>query len=79
MRRKVAVSNGTFLEEGVGGASAATSMVLFRCCNASMTDRALASESFRGRVIIGLEPEDFLGVSYFDFGGIGEDWGPKMA
>jgi hypothetical protein len=73
MRRKVAVSNGTFFEEGVGGASATGSKVLFLFCNASITDRALASESFRGRVTIGFDPENFLGASGLDLGGTGDD------
>jgi hypothetical protein len=73
MRRNVAVSKGTFFEEGVGGASGTGSYVLFLFCNASITDRALASESLRGRVMIGFGPEVFLGVSYLGLGGIGDD------
>lgn len=77
MRRSVAVSKGTFLGDGVGGAFAGDSKTPFLDCSASMTERALASESLRGRVTIGLD-SGVAGASYFGFGGTGEVWGPKI-
>ena len=55
----VAVSNGTFLVGGTGCKVERGSLVLFRFCKASITDRALASESLRGRV---MEVLGFSGV-----------------
>lgn len=79
MRRSVAVSKGTFLEEGVGGIGifAGESRTAFLDCSASITDRALASESLRGRVVIGLD-SGVAGASYLGFGVTGEGWGPKI-
>ena len=77
MRRSVAVSNGTFLGDGVGGAFAGDSKTLcLLLCNASITDRALASESLRGRVTTGFD-SGVAGASYLGFGGFGEVCGQK--
>ena len=71
MRRRVAVSKGTFFGEGVGAAGVGDSKtLLLLVCSASMTERALASESLRGRVT-GLD-SGVAGASYFGFGGAGE-------
>ena len=79
MRRSVAVSNGTFLVTGVGSALASGSWVLLLFWRDSITNRALASESFRGRVMIGLGSETVIGVVCRTVNGIGDDCGPKMS
>ena len=67
MRRSVAVSNGTFLGDGVGGAFAGDSKTLcLLLCNASITDRALASESLRGRVTTGFDSGEPFSRSQID-------------
>ena len=78
MRRSVAVSKGTFFVGSGGVASVGGSCVLFRFCSASITERALASESLRGRVAIGFGSGVANGVPCLIVGS-GDDWGPNIS
>jgi hypothetical protein len=80
IRRSVEVSKGTFFEgvEGMGGASRNGSYALLLFCSASMTERALASESLRGLVAMVFDSWVAGVASASDLAGIGEDCGVKI-
>ena len=53
--------------------------MLLLFCNASMMDRAFASEFFLGRPVRGVVAVGVDGDSYLDFDGMGEDCGPNIS